>query len=48
MSSNGLFGRERIVDLLIELGSRLDRRGIHAELFVVGGGRWRSPTVANG
>lgn len=38
MSADGpLFGVDRIRDLLIELGRRLDERGIEARLFVVGG-----------
>lgn len=38
MSEGELLGRARIVALLTELGRRLDRQGVHAEIYVVGGG----------
>jgi len=38
MSQGELLGRARIVELLSELGRRLDRHGVHAEIYVVGGG----------
>ncbi len=38
MSEGELLGRARIVELLTELGRRLDRQGVHAEIYVVGGG----------
>ena len=38
MSEGELLGRARIVELLSELGRRLDRLGVHAEIYVVGGG----------
>ncbi len=38
MSEGELLGRARIVEVLTELGRRLDRQGVHAEIYVVGGG----------
>ena len=38
LDDGALFDRSRIVELLGELGRRLDRSGIHAEVFIVGGG----------
>ena len=38
MNKGELLGRARIVELLTELGRRLDRQGVHAEIYVVGGG----------
>ena len=34
---NELFGREDIVDLLNDLGRRLDDRGLRLDIYVVGG-----------
>jgi hypothetical protein len=36
--SGELLGKELIVELLEELGRRLDERGVHADLYLVGGG----------
>ena len=37
MSREGYFDRKRIIELIRELGSRLEDRGVRAEMFVVGG-----------
>jgi predicted nucleotidyltransferase len=36
-AADGLMGADRIVALLTELGARLDRRGVEARIFIVGG-----------
>ncbi len=37
MAQEGYFDRDKIIELMTELGARLDSQGVRAEMFVVGG-----------
>jgi hypothetical protein len=45
MTNDGLMGRAELERAFAALGDRLVRRGVVADLFVVGARRWHSLTM---
>jgi hypothetical protein len=48
MSGDGLLGRTELEQAFAALGDRLVRRGVVADLFIVGGAAMASHTTPNG